>query len=218
MPNVFRNRRENLAAYIQDTYAGNRAEFCRAIDKNQNLINLVLTGNPDYRRNIGEKLARDIEKRAGIAEGWLDSPRGTGVRKTTRIPIIPAQADIPDKAPLSSDFSVTLPTDDPSLALRSTGTANLAIIAVQEPSMSPTVKVGDWVWVDLGVKKIAGDGVYFVTISDGPILRRFQTLPTGDLRMSTDDPAYAPSILKGKPLQAMRVIGKAVACSRVSQL
>lgn len=218
MANVFENRRENLVAYVRDAYGGNRAEFCRAINKNPNLINLVLTNNEDYRRNIGEKLARDIEKRAGIADGWLDSPRGAGVRKTTRVPIIPAQTETPDKAPLSGDFSVTLPVDDPSLSLRATGTANLVIVAVQEASMAPTVSVGDWVWVDLGVKKVTGDGVYLVALSDGPILRRFQALPTGDLRMSTDDPAYAPVILKGKPLQALRVIGKAVACSRMSQL
>jgi phage repressor protein C with HTH and peptisase S24 domain len=71
--------------------------------------------------------------------------------------------------------------------------------------------VGDHVWVDLGVKKIAGDGIYVVRMQDGSLFRRVQQLPTGELRVSTDDPAYAPQILKGKAVTSMRVIGKAIA-------
>jgi hypothetical protein len=211
MKNAFEVRRQNLLALIRDSYQNNRAEFCRATGKNPNLINLVLSHNDEYRRNIGEKLARDIEARCGIANGWLDSPRGMGVRRVTKIPILTDAEDIPDDAPLTSDYHVTLPVDDPTLSLRSTGTSNLVIVVVQESCMAPTFHVGDHVWVDLGVKKIVGDGIYVVRMQDGSLFRRIQQLPTGELRVSTDDPAYAPQILKGKAVTSMRVIGKAIA-------
>jgi hypothetical protein len=218
MNNSFEVRRQNLLTLIRDSYQNNRAEFCRATGKNPNLINLVLSQNEEYRRNIGEKLARDIEQRAGIAAGWLDSPRGIGIRRVTKIPILTDAGAVPDAAPLESDYHVTLPVDDPTLALRSTGTRNLAIVIAQESCMAPTFRVGDFVWVDLGVKKIAGDGIYVIRMADGSLFRRIQQLPTGELRVSTDDPAYAPQILKGKAANAMRVIGKAIACNNRTAL
>ena len=213
MSDVFEIRRENLLSLIKDTYQGNRAEFCRATGKNPNLINLVLTSNAEYRRNIGEKLARDIEQRANIAAGWMDAPRGIGIRKVTKVPILTNTRDIPESPPMQSDYHVTLPVDDPILSLRLTGTANLLIVAVQDSNMNPTFRVGDHVWVDLGIKKIQGDGIYAIKTKDGTMFRRIQQLATGEFRVSTDDPAYAPQIIKGKPSSALRVVGKAIACN-----
>jgi len=218
MSSIFDVRRENLLSLIRDSYQNNRAEFSRSTGKNPNLINLVLTNNPEYRRNIGEKLARDIEKRCGIADGWLDSPRGMGIRRVTKVPILTDAGDVPDRAPLESDYHVTLPVDDPTLALRSTGAGNLVIVIAKESCMAPAFHVGDFVWVDLGVKKISGDGIYVIRMSDGSLFRRIQQLPTGELRVSTDDPAYAPQILKGKAISNLRIIGKATACSHRTAL
>lgn len=209
--NIIEVRRQNLLGYIRDTYAGNRAEFCRATGKNPNLINLVLTNNPEYRRNIGEKLARDIEERTGLASGWLDSPRGIGARKVAKIPILVDSTDVPDKAPLEADYYVVLPVDDPTLALRSTGLKNLVIVTAQESGMTPTFTVGSNVWVDLGIKKPQGDGVYVLRVSGATQFRRIQQMPNGDLRVSQDDPAYAPQILKSKASSALKVVGKAIA-------
>lgn len=218
MADVSETRRQNLLGFIRDSHQGNRAAFCRATGKNPNLINLVLTSNPDYRRNIGEKLARDIEKRAGLASGWLDSPRGVGARRVTKVPILTDAEGIPARAPLECSYSVTLPVDDPTLALRSTGTTNLVLVTVQESTMAPTIAVGDWVWLDLGVKHVAGDGIYAVRLQDGPVFRRVQQLSNGDLRVSTDDSVYAPQILRAKSAGSIRIIGKAVALSRRTAL
>ena len=115
---------------------------------------------------------------------------------------------------MDSDYHVTLPVDDPTLALRSTGTANLSIVVAQDSSMSPTFGVGDWVWVDLGIKKLPGDGIYLIRLKDGTMFRRVQQLPTGELRVSTDDTAYTPQILKGKSISGLKLIGKAIAATR----
>jgi SOS-response transcriptional repressor LexA len=215
----FEVRRQNLALLIKDFYEGNRAAFCRATGKNPNLINLVLSSNPEYQRNIGEKLARDIEQRARIASGWLDTPHGIGTRNVTRIPVLTDSRDVPDHAPLKGDFSVTLPMDDPMLALRSTGTANLVIVLAQESCMAPTIAVGDHVWLDLGVKMVKGDAIYLLRMKDKvSLLRRIQQLPNGDICITADNPAYSPQTFKASSRTMPRVIGKAIAVSKRAPL
>lgn len=209
--NVFETRRLNLVAFIDEKFDGNRAAFCRSTTKNPNLINLVLTENADYRRNIGEKLARDIELKAGLATGWLDSPRGVGDRKTTCIPISWMPWTIPDKPPIKSDASLTVPTDDPSLKLRITGTANLLIVVQQESSMAPTIKIHDHFWVDLGVKKFVSDGVYVIRNPDGTtMLKRIQQLSDSQYKMSCDDKTYESVTVNEKTISKVRIVGRVV--------
>jgi hypothetical protein len=207
---TFSIRRLNLLTYIEEKFDGNRAAFCRAIEKNPNLINLVLTNNAEYARNIGEKLARDIEQRAGLATGWLDSPKGVGERKMVYIPITWMPWMIPDKPPLRSDASLTVPTDDPALRLRITGTSNLLIVVAQEPSMAPTIRVGDHFWVDLGVKEFRSDGVYVVRNPEGTtMLRRIQALSDG-YQLSCDDKTYEPLVLNFKAMARVKIVGRLI--------
>lgn len=207
MIDAFEVRRLNLIKYIRDTHDGNRAEFCRATGKNPNLINLVLSSNTEYRRNIGEKLARDIEKRAGIAPGWLDSPRGIGERKVAKVALVLDSRDIPDAPPQTPDYFLTLPTDDPVVSQRVTGTANLLCCVIQDSAMAPTINVGNHVWVDVGVKEVTGDGVYVIRQGDHTVFRRIQIMPNGELRVATDDPIYAPQVVKPR---SVKVVGRAI--------
>jgi hypothetical protein len=179
------------------------------------LINLVLTNNPEHRRGFGEKLARDIEERTGLASGWLDSPRGIGARRVARVSILTGSRAIPDVAPITSDFSMTLPVEAPALALRITGIANLIIVSVDESCMAPTFSIGDYVWLDLGFKKFDRDGVYALRMhDDATVLRRIQRLPNGDLRVSADDPVYAAQIYPDGDPSHLTIVGKAIGCIR----
>lgn len=101
MPDIFEVRRRNLVAYIQDKHEGNRAEFCRAIGKNPNLINLALTKNKEYRKNIGEKLARDIEQQSGMPSGWLDQHDRSPSEPTVQVPVTTGDPAIDGKFWLS---------------------------------------------------------------------------------------------------------------------
>lgn len=207
--NVFEVRRLNLIAHIDEKFDGNRAAFCRATGKNPNLINLVLTDNADYRRNIGEKLARSIEEKAGMPVGWLDSPRGVGERKTASIPITFLPWSIPDTPPLKGDSRLTIPTDDPLLKFRVSGTANLLIVAQQEASMQPTIKVHDHVWVDLGVKTFSGNGIYVVRSADNTTaFKRIQKLSDTQYQLSVDDKSYEPVSLTAKAMSKINIVGR----------
>lgn len=203
-------RRMNLVQYIEQHHKGNRAAFCRAIGKNPNLINLTLTDNAEYRKGFGEKLARDIEKRAGIAQGWLDVPHGLGARRTAYIPLVPLKA-IPDAAPDRCDFHLVLPVDDPNLTTRITGIKNLVCCQIDDMTMQPTLSVGDWVWVDLGTKAFSGDGVYALRKPSGETsLARLQQLMNGSYRMSFDNPSYQTMSLTKEELDDAAVAGRVV--------
>jgi len=217
MKNTTEIRRLNLIEYIANNFAGNRAAFCRATGKNPNLINLVLSANADYSRTIGEKLARDIEARSSLAKGWLDSPRGIGDRKSVFIPVITA-AVLPSVQPPESDYSFTLPMDDPRLALRLTGTKNLVIFTAKDSNMTPTIEVGDFLWIDLGVKEFAGDGVYSLIAEDGIVIRRLQKISETELRVSTDNKSFDPLTAKVKGKGKPEISGRVVACSHTKQL
>jgi len=131
MASVFEIRRRNLIAYIEDKHHGNRAEFCRRIGKNPNLINLALTRNDEYRKNIGEKLARNIERLAGMPVGWLDMQVTQPAESSTSLPISTGEVFISGKLWLTA-------TDPLVKKLRSLGntTLLLSIDAMEDGSLS----------------------------------------------------------------------------------
>lgn len=215
MKNIFEIRRLNLIAHIDAKFEGNRASFCRASGKNPNLINLVLTKNPEYRRNIGEKLARDIEEKSGMQAHWLDNPQGIGARSTTRVPLI-LDMTVPELPLIYSEFNLTVPFDEPRMISRVTGMANVVIITAADGLMSPTIELGDMVWLDLGVKKFKADGVYALMVGEQTQLRRIQETASG-YEMSCDSRTPAPSsITKAALGKSHKIVGKAVAAMRVN--
>lgn len=67
-------RRRRLRQLIDEQYDGVDASFAAKIDRQASYVSFLFTKNDKggYRRNIGEKLARHIEKAAGLPSGWLD--------------------------------------------------------------------------------------------------------------------------------------------------
>jgi hypothetical protein len=65
-------RRKNLRALVERTDSG--AAFAKQADIAPSLLSQILSQNPT--RNIGDRLARKIEDKLGLASGWLDSIHG----------------------------------------------------------------------------------------------------------------------------------------------
>jgi len=63
------NRREALKRLIDERFEGKQADFARAINRSPSLVWQCLSGH----RNIGEKLAREIESKLRLKKGWLDT-------------------------------------------------------------------------------------------------------------------------------------------------
>jgi hypothetical protein len=66
-------RRKNLRALIDQKFDGTIARLAELIDRQAGYVSRLLSDNPDHRRNLGEKLARQIEHATGIQSGWLDT-------------------------------------------------------------------------------------------------------------------------------------------------
>ncbi len=62
------SRRDALKRLIDERYGGKQADLARAINRSPSLVWQCLNGH----RNIGEKLAREIESKLRLKKGWLD--------------------------------------------------------------------------------------------------------------------------------------------------
>ncbi|WP_211828696.1 helix-turn-helix domain-containing protein [Kistimonas asteriae] len=76
-------RRDNALRIIKEQRI-NRSEFAHRIGKTPQVVSVYLRDNPT--RSIGHKVAREIEKAFGLAEGWLDKPAGGGDKITKPAP------------------------------------------------------------------------------------------------------------------------------------
>lgn len=65
-------RRTRLRQLIEDRFDGNVSRFAERVGKSQSQIQDTL----DRRKSFGERLARDLEERAGVPIGWLDQDSG----------------------------------------------------------------------------------------------------------------------------------------------
>ena len=70
-PTVSEVRRANLSAVIRNCWGGMSAPLARAIGIPQTQITRCLSDTTTA-RNVGDKLARDIEAASGLPNGWMD--------------------------------------------------------------------------------------------------------------------------------------------------
>lgn len=70
-------RAKRTADLIQKEFQGVRASFARKIEVAETQVaRWFMAKDNKHRRNIGEKMARHIEDRCGLAPYWLDSETG----------------------------------------------------------------------------------------------------------------------------------------------
>lgn len=67
---------------------------------------------------------------------------------------------------------------------------NIKMIRVVGDSMNPTLKDGDWVFVDLSQKEITIDGIYLIRLSTGLAVKRIQSGIGENIIILSDNPKY----------------------------
>lgn len=198
-------RRKNLATLIQEKFQGNRAAFCRATGRNPNLINLILSNNPEIRRNLGEKLARGIEEQMGLAEGWLDVNREGGpVGQVYTFPV--TRLDDLDTAGIEK---IVLGQDVAARHFdRPTAMASVRACYMVGTEMEPAISQGDIMLVDTGCQELEKDGVYVITRGRDVFVRRVRKTLDGSIRISADnDPEGVVQAQPGRFKSAGRIVG-----------
>ena len=198
-------RRTNLSALVDERFEGNRAAFCRATGKNPNLINLILTKNPELQRGIGEKLCRDIEAKLDLPTGWLDQRSPSNNDRSVSVPVITSGA-----AAASDEWIVLLPETLRRLT-PNVGHSYLACVKVAADHMSPTIASGDFVLIDKSVDAIDASGSVFALDTGGEIVfARFRKSITSQWSISYDNTNYPPAAVEQSFIDSQKVVGRAI--------
>lgn len=88
---------------------------------------------------------------------------------------------------------------------------DLTLIFVTGDSMTPTVTPGDMVMVDHSACDAITDGVWVLSMGDGPIVKRIQRMSKTRLRVFSDNKVYDPiEIDLTDPPEGLRFIGRVV--------
>ena len=196
-------RRLNLQKFVNEKFGGNKAAFCRASGKNPNLIVLGLAPNPNIRRAIGERLARDIEQKMNLPNGWLDLDSGASFERYLTVPIVSLEnmSQTVEKLFLSERVLNRVCDNPTSLA---------AVRGLYMPSseMLPAISQDDIMLVDNDCKEFTKDGVYVIESRKSVFIRRVSRLFTGQVRISADaNPAGAIEAPNSKYRPVSRVVG-----------
>lgn len=78
-------RRNRLRKYIDDNFNGVIERFAKHVQREPPYLHKLFSGGV----NLGERLAREIERRCGLQKGWLDSVEAnTPTRVIGRVPVI----------------------------------------------------------------------------------------------------------------------------------
>lgn len=85
--------------------------------------------------------------------------------------------------------------------------SRMVLMDVVGNSMEPEIRHGDMVLIDQGQTAVVAHGVYAVGLEDTVLVKRVEKRP-GQLVLLSDNRDYAPIVLAGDELDALRVIGR----------
>lgn len=85
--------------------------------------------------------------------------------------------------------------------------SRMVLMDVVGNSMEPEIRHGDTVLIDQGQTAVVAHGVYAVGVEDTVLVKRVEKRP-GALVLLSDNRDYAPIVLCGDELDALRVIGR----------
>jgi phage repressor protein C with HTH and peptisase S24 domain len=89
---------------------------------------------------------------------------------------------------------------------------DLYLIRVAGDSMEPTLRSGDAILVDRRATRPDREGVYIMRMNNMLLVKRLQALPGGRVRVTSDNPAFAPFDVAVPDLQGddIAIIGRVV--------
>jgi phage repressor protein C with HTH and peptisase S24 domain len=91
-----------------------------------------------------------------------------------------------------------------------TGPQNLTFITGYGDSMEATFKHGDVLFVDRGVLDIKLDAVYVFAMNEELFIKRLQRLPTGTMKVISDNKKYESYVLDATERAELHVLGRVV--------
>ncbi len=172
---IYAIRRRNLQQLINERAQGNAADFARSIGRERAQIAQYLSPTYNNGRSIGERVARAIEKEAGIETGSLDRNEGLARRPNPEgfaaniIPAAVGEHRIPllsyVQAGVFCDPRQNYTFEEMEYLLTDLDLSERAFaLQIKDDSMQPDFKEGDRIIVDCKVSPRPGD---FVVAKNG---------------------------------------------------
>ncbi|MQG96205.1 S24 family peptidase [Pseudomonas sp. MN1F] len=200
-------------------------EFAEAHDLDASYLSQLLNGH----RKLGEKAARNLELKIGLAAGTLTSPptEEPSTAAPTNVVRLPTRAAKDKNFVLIPHLDIAASMGHGKAApemhievirdmtvhldwLRMQGLTfskvdNLAIITGDGDSMSGTFADGDALLVDRGITEVKTDSIYVFTLDGDLYIKRLQRLMGGQLRMISDNPIYPPITIDESMIERMHI-------------
>jgi len=185
-------------------------------------------------RDMGDEVARRIEKALGLASGFMDlPPKDMG---GTMEPIEAYEIrEWETEDDLSLDTDVLIPVVDVQLSagggadnaefvitrfkipfqrywLRDNGLHpdDVRVMKVKGDSMRPTMNDGDSVLVDITKKTVRDDKIYALATHKGALIKRLQVTVDGSLRIISDNPSHREEVVGPDSQEHVVIIGEVV--------
>ncbi|EOE3928906.1 S24 family peptidase [Pseudomonas aeruginosa] len=205
---IYETRRANLLALIQSSYGGKFVNFADATDLSPSYVSRLFMKSDTHRRNIGEAVARRIEKFCGLEDGALDRPPQSQVIQALPPPLVQKinsyrslisieRFDVagsmgPGTEPPDFNSVVDSMTLDAAWVRQNlvyTSIDNIKLISGRGDSMSPTIRNGDPLLVDVGITAVECDAIYFFMMAGQLHIKRIQRHLDG-LSILSDNERY----------------------------
>lgn len=94
---------------------------------------------------------------------------------------------------------------------------NLVVIRAVGTSMEPLLKSGDWLYVDVSIRRLVADAIYVFTFQGQLFVKHLQHMPQGGVLIVSSDPSFEKIALDAKTAAAeLRISGRVLQISRVT--
>ena len=207
-------RKNNLAILVKrhgseaalNTALGRRRTDC-VFNQIKNGV-LMTTGKP---RALGSRLARDIEEKLGLEQGWMDQDHESRVDffennsipdvLSIRIIQLPGGENMTKTAVYLDGH--TFESVAPGLEIK-----DVCSCIVSDTSMSPALNPGDRLLIDMTKRSFTIDGVYLVELIGNNALRRLKRDISGKIQVFMDSmPNYYIDLPDASD---MKILGRAI--------
>ena len=206
----YEHRRQCLIGLIEAKYKGSSAAFSRAAGISADYVSrLRYPEGKKHKKNMGEDIESKISE---IHPDWLSLTKD----ENSNVIQLPSIKSIP-KATQSDDLTINQYHDvrgsmGGGLLLNgqrgiisgwkvtaewathnipsNTGKENLCIVTGFGNSMKGMFNSGDPILIDIGVKEVKYEGVYFFRINDEGFIKLLQRIPGDGLRVISKNPDY----------------------------
>lgn len=205
-------RQSNLKRLLETRFSGSIADMARAIDRDDAYLWQLLNGT----RNVGERVARHIERALKLEAGELDHPAQAASEDVAeyhvpRVPVV-GTAQLGEEG-FHTELEYPVGHGDGFIAYPSSD-ANAYALQVKGDSMRPRIKHGEFVLVEPNTKPQAGEEVLVRTTDGRVMVKVLDFRRDGVVQLSSINEAHRPITLDESQIERLHYVAAIVKPAR----